>query len=86
MYTNGTFKSSPAVFIYFFIPKALISDDAFYLFFRLLGVARDSADVAALIAAGPTTGANGEAPPPPQLYSAPDPEEDPEAQVLFFFG
>ena len=49
---------------------------------RLLGVARDSADVAALIAASPGTGGNtGEASPPPQLYSAPDPEEDPEAQV-----
>lgn len=44
-------------------------------------MARDSTE-AALIASGPLPGgAAGEAPPPPQLYSAPDPEEDPEAQV-----
>lgn len=45
-----------------------------FVFYRLMGVARDNMQ-AALIAAGPA----GERP-PPQLYSAPDPTEDWEAQ------
>lgn len=45
----------------------------------LLGYARDSVE-AALIVSGKPFNSNGEAPPPPQLYSAPDPEDDWEAQ------
>lgn len=45
----------------------------------LLGYARDSIE-AALIASGKPLNNNGEAAPPPQLYSAPDPEDDWEAQ------
>jgi hypothetical protein len=44
----------------------------------MLGIARDSEEVKALMASN-----KGSDPPPaPQLYSAPDPEEDFEAQVL----
>jgi hypothetical protein len=50
---------------------------------RLLGVARDSSEAALMISTGaqPSGAGAREAAPPPQLYSAPDPEEDPEAQV-----
>jgi hypothetical protein len=50
---------------------------------RLLGVARDSSEAALMISTGAQPNGAGarEAAPPPQLYSAPDPEEDPEAQV-----
>jgi hypothetical protein len=53
---------------------------------RLLGVARDSSEAALMISTGAQPNGAGarEAAPPPQLYSAPDPEEDPEAQVVHF--
>jgi hypothetical protein len=46
-------------------------------------VARDSSEAALMISTGAQPNGAGarEAAPPPQLYSAPDPEEDPEAQV-----